>query len=998
MPFKFVHLCDLLQRLEDLWTRDPPLLPTTIQSHAERAIEHWFRSHRRRIDAADTSGVAVLSAFLPERRTDRVYGLREKSLAKVVGRVLGLPVARRRCLLAWETPGHGDLGACVERVQRQAEMAIPASGHEVTVEEIDRALADLAARCHFSSVAVRARVQTDPVERILSPLFLRLQSREAKWLTRMLLKAYQPVVISEPLVLRLYHFLLPDVLKVHDHIEVAVPLLRGPVLGGMPPQPATAQERYQCRQDASRALIPQIGVKVGRPMFCKARSVKHCLQMVAGRQFSMERKYDGEYCQVHVDLSRPSWIQIFSKSGKDSTTDRKNVHASIRECLRLDRPHRRFRQRCILEGELVVFDDQCNETVAFCKLRKHVSRSGRFLGTMNDSLPHAHEHLMVVFFDLLLLDDVSTLAQPYSERVQRLEDLVQPIAGRASLASRERLDGASRSAKSTLTNAFAQAITQRWEGYVLKPCDQPYLTFTADREDRRCFWIKLKKDYISGLGDTADMAVVGAGFDAHVPHAQDIRGLKWTHFHLGCLQNKADVIRHGAKPRFLVIDTINHAISTSDLTRLNQQGAFRAVDFDPNQVYDACDLVVEPDLPCPMTVLFREPFVFDVMGSGFDKLPNRPYYTLRFPRIVKIHWDRSFRDTVDFAELQALAEQARMAPESNESQEHQEWVERLALADLGKAGAEAAVRDSSYQRTRRSRRGSDRSATSSRSSRQSSVALTGQEHVDPSAPVGSGAREDPHSGPSSVIGSAPVASLKRRRLVVDELISKKRALDPLRDVTDFPPQRRQPPAPGVHPIAPATHAPLAPAASGAIVKQGLVSILPTPPEDGPAIVDKATRSGPGPRPKAHGTGESAAEKSPPADCGRSVTTVTFSACQRCHAAQACSLANTIAYLSPCIAQTPYITEDLLPSHGVPFTLDADLLQAQWLNPRTRRIVLVESHRPTQTIALRSHLRQIGLAGTEVNLYDWRLLECLAKVERGRVLGYDPWERCWSGSV
>ena len=120
MPFKFAHVCDLFEQLEDLSTGDPPLLPSRLQAVYQKTIERWFGAHRRRIDACDTSDVALLSALFPERRTDRVYGFREKGLIKLLGRVLGLPIARYKVLLSWDQPGNGDLGACVERIQRQA--------------------------------------------------------------------------------------------------------------------------------------------------------------------------------------------------------------------------------------------------------------------------------------------------------------------------------------------------------------------------------------------------------------------------------------------------------------------------------------------------------------------------------------------------------------------------------------------------------------------------------------------------------------------------------------------------------------------------------------------------------------------------------------------------------------------------------------------------------------------------------------------------------------
>jgi DNA ligase-4 len=118
MPFPFLYVCDLLERLQDIWARDPPLLPKEAERKSEEVIESWFTNHRRRIDN-ETDGLVLLSTLLPEKRTDRVYMLQANRLEKVIGRVLALPNSRRIDLERWRKPGAGDLGDCVERVQKQ---------------------------------------------------------------------------------------------------------------------------------------------------------------------------------------------------------------------------------------------------------------------------------------------------------------------------------------------------------------------------------------------------------------------------------------------------------------------------------------------------------------------------------------------------------------------------------------------------------------------------------------------------------------------------------------------------------------------------------------------------------------------------------------------------------------------------------------------------------------------------------------------------------------
>lgn len=706
MGFKFVYLCDLLSSLEALSTRDPPLLPTVLRERYQKAITQWFRSHRARVDALDApSAVALLSALFPERRTDRVYNLQPNSLTRVLGRCLLLGITRSKELERWKEPGRGDLGACVERVQREAEMPRCSEAEEVTIEEVDSALAALAGKCRFSGPKVReqhqplgqhqTRPEASKIHEVLGNVYTRLQSREAKWFTRILLKNYAPVVLPEGLTLRLFNFLLPGFLKVQDSFEAAIAMLKGPVVGGWRAMPGSEAVMRYCNK-AAQFLVPMMGVKVGRTTYLKARSIKHALQMAGMRRMSLERKYDGEYCQVHINLSKgENCIQIFSKSGKDSTLDKEKVHGTIRKALRIGTPNCAINRNCVLEGELLVWSDKEQKVLEFHKLRKHLTRSGVFLGTSKDSQAHDYEHLMLIFYDLLFMNDDPILTKPHRERRRTLEGLITSIPGRAEVVTREEIHFSAPDGSTRLRKALAHALTQRWEGYVLKPSDEPYFNLGPQPTGNYgSAWIKLKKDYIKGLGDTADFAVVGGGYDAAEAIRLGLKNLSWTHFHIGCLQNKADVIRFQAKPEFTVVDAFNQSIQRHDMETLNQLGKFRASKLGTPEAREAFDLKMEPGLNCKMDVVFREPFVFEVLGSGFDKPANRDYFVLRFPRVLKIHWDRDFKDSTSFDELQEMAHEARKAPVEHPSQEDAAWIARLEQADRGKDGTIADWEDS----------------------------------------------------------------------------------------------------------------------------------------------------------------------------------------------------------------------------------------------------------------------------------------------------------------
>jgi hypothetical protein len=239
----------------------------------------------------------------------------------------------------------------------------------------------------------------------------------------MLFKNYRPVRIPETLAIRQFHFLLPDLLRLQNSFEAAVNLLDEPTIRCMPFRVAKDAD------DVSREIAevkPQVRIMISRPPHEKARSIKHCCQLAGLRRMSVERKYDGEYCQIHIDVKEAGHrIKIFSKSGKDSTIDRIGLHHAVRDCLLLDTVDCKIKRHCILEGELLVWTDADERIEPFHKIRKHVKRSGRFIGTARDSPVDLNEYLMIMFYDIMLLDDTVSLTDSHDRRRHLLEPLTR---------------------------------------------------------------------------------------------------------------------------------------------------------------------------------------------------------------------------------------------------------------------------------------------------------------------------------------------------------------------------------------------------------------------------------------------------------------------------------------------------------------------------------------------------------------------------------------------
>ncbi|KAL2191160.1 hypothetical protein L209DRAFT_39157 [Thermothelomyces heterothallicus CBS 203.75] len=1045
MPFLFSYVCDLLQRLDD-----NRLARSGVKSNTA-IIEEWFRGHHGLLYRDDHCSAPLLSALLPEKRIDRVYFIREKKLQAIIGRALGLGRSRIAELSRWTTPeASADLADCVESILKQTPNPVSPAHRPVTVEEIDEVLHSIAAACRFSSPSVRSSAENRPADKELSlgSLYQRLSARDAKWLTRLILKNYEPVVLDPRVVCASYHPLLPAILKVQDDLAVA-----GRILDAL-----KRERTVTGTSELSDYLKPTLGVKIGRQTWLKGRSIKHCLSLVQGR-ISCEEKVDGEYCQIHIDLSKGyHCIQIFSKSGKDSTRDRMALHDSIRKSLQLGQPSCPLKHSCILEGELVVYSDKDQKILDFHKIRKHVTRSGSFLGTDKDSQAHPWEHLMIVYYDLLMVDNESLLAVKHSERFKRLEGLITPVPGRASLVKRELLDCDRPSAASDLRRAFAKCITARREGLVLK-ADDPYFDFGTLRRPYSGCPIKLKKEYIGHFGDVGDFAVVGARFDAAKARTYNIPGLKWTHFYVGCLENKDEVQRFGKKPHFVVTNVVelNAAQLTAFVSFVNPE-AIRPEDNS------AISLRIEPGLDGGKrpSMIFSTPPVFDLRCFSFHKEGNTGFWSPRFPSVSKIHYDRTFHDAISFAELQEMAAKEKEAPPPPEdSQELLGWIAALENAEprTSNDGPSQSTNftgsDSATQSPRASRVVVEERAFAARIS-------TADQRADPAGQIRAATAGEQSTLPTSAVAQGPAApasprsdsrngvslGAKRRfesstqnddsdRYKIRKCSSHQGAPgSPSRENGQADSSASQRETPGASPESPSrgdagavlpvlgpsrssgSHPPTMRSLAAGSVQQAdsgsrrdpdrsPLQVSPLFHEAQPRFVSpslpaSSLKSG---APKSGGVGCRSSEQ---AFEGATHKRSNETSLAKCHfLGDMCKFHTYSILLSPCIANFPWVTDDLLSGHGVSeFLRDPkDWLRSQDASatpvgtsasaptsistPNTRRktkIVLVDRRRREATLAFLQSIEAAQLKRRNgereyVPVYDWRVLEAIRDEER-----------------
>merc|ERR1711934_728 len=115
--------------------------------------------------------------------------------------------------------------------------------------------------------------------------------------------------------------------------------------------------------------------------------------------------------------------------------------------------------------------------------------------------------VIVLAFDLLLLNGESLLRNTLRERRQKLHASFKAVKNGFAFADSVDVDGDGDVAAEKIQQALEEAITAKSEGLMVKTLDD---NATYEPSKRSLNWLKLKKDYLDGVGDSLDLVVVGA--------------------------------------------------------------------------------------------------------------------------------------------------------------------------------------------------------------------------------------------------------------------------------------------------------------------------------------------------------------------------------------------------------------------------------------------------------------------------------------------------------
>lgn len=435
--------------------------------------------------------------------------------------------------------------------------------------------------------------------KVLAELYLKVTSREAKWLTRIILK--DVLLNIEPKVFfDAFHGWMWRIYSMQNDLEMACREILSVIGKGYHSAATLSEEEYH--KVANEFFSPTVGVNIAVMACGRAQGIQHVFERMVGKTCYVENKYDGERLQAHLCKDWPERIRIFSKSGRESTSDRFRCSDWILQAFKFNDPLNAVHS-VIVEGELLVFNERTGEIEAFGTVQN--LQAGR-TSAWSDILTGGR-HYLVIFFDLLHLNGQNLTFKPLRERRLLLEAIMNPIPNYIALTgiSTVTFGKGSDEGQRQLRDLYSKALVERMEGLIIKNVKAPYLP------GNRSEWLKLKKDYIEGFGDTAEFAVVGLSY------GKNGRGLLGT-LVIGALTNKEELLADPSiKPHFLLLFPVSQGFNAEEAGLFHQMASRIAV---APSAFDGFTWAFAAGFRHDLDFIATEPIVVELLGSGFVKV------------------------------------------------------------------------------------------------------------------------------------------------------------------------------------------------------------------------------------------------------------------------------------------------------------------------------------------------------------------------------------------
>ncbi|ORY33451.1 ATP-dependent DNA ligase [Naematelia encephala] len=350
-------------------------------------------------------------------------------------------------------------------------------------------------------------------------------------------------------------------------------------------------------------LTPGVPLK---PMLAKpTKAIGEVLDRFEGKLFTCEYKYDGERAQVH--MLEDGTIAVFSRNSENMSAKYPDLVEQIPKCVK------EGVKSFVIDAEAVAFDLETKKLLPFQDLSRRKRKDVR----TEDITVRVH----LFAFDLLYLNGESLLTKELKERREILTTNFKPVESEFDFAKSS--DG---STSEEIQAFLEESVKDGCEGLMVKMLTTADSTYEPSR--RSMNWLKLKKDYLAGIGDSLDLVVVGAY------HGKGKRTAVYGAFLLACYDPDSE--------NFQTICKIGTGFSEEVLSEF--YGILQPLETEAGARGDIEVGGAKPD------VWFEPKVVWEVLTADLSLSPvytaahglvDQRGISLRFPRFLKIRDDKS---------------------------------------------------------------------------------------------------------------------------------------------------------------------------------------------------------------------------------------------------------------------------------------------------------------------------------------------------------------------
>ncbi|RMZ81000.1 hypothetical protein DV738_g2528, partial [Chaetothyriales sp. CBS 135597] len=369
-----------------------------------------------------------------------------------------------------------------------------------------------------------------------------------------------------------------------------------------------------------------------KPMLARpTKSITEVLDRFEGKDFTCEYKYDGERAQIHYVA--PEAIAEFP-AAKDHLAKGSHglgcIFSRNSEDLSKKYPDILEKLNSWIKPETKSFVLDC-ETVAWDAVNKKVLPFQQLMTRKRKDVKASEVRIKVcVFaFDLLFYNSEPLVKKTLRERREILHSAFNPVEGEFAFAQYG--DTADIEEIQTLLDDSVKASC---EGLMVKMLDTAESGYEPSKRSRN--WLKVKKDYLAGIGDSLDLVVLGAY------HGKGKRTSWYGAFLLAAYnpdrQTFETVCNIGTGFSDQILDELHKELSEIVIDHPKPFYSYSSVKndqpdvwFEPKHVWEVktADLTLSP----------RYRAAIDEVGAGVGK-----GISLRFPRFIRRRDDKKPED------------------------------------------------------------------------------------------------------------------------------------------------------------------------------------------------------------------------------------------------------------------------------------------------------------------------------------------------------------------